>query len=179
MVASNTLEQPAADRVGNARNQRIPHRLKAQIRTLYLVEGHNPKTIEALGVGLAASQISALAFREGWSRTRAEALSKIEQTSVARTEAAVAEVCEAIAVESEELCFRALDVTRQGLLEGGMNGAKQAQAASSALKNLHSVAQAIRKPVAAMETGNVNLNVFFTPPNAAKEVVEVEAKQVS
>jgi len=183
MVAANTAEAPAADRVGLVRNQEIPHRLKAQVRTLYLVEGHSPKTIENAGLGLTAQQISNLANREGWSRQRGIAAKKIEQTANARAEQAVLAVAEAIAVESEELCFRSLDVTRAGLLKGGLEGAKQAQAASSTLKNLHSVAQAIRAPQNAQaETTVLNMNMFFAPAQSAdqaKQVTEVEAKPAS
>lgn len=177
-----TLKRPQGE-PGREVNQLISHRLKAQVRTLYLVEGNDPSTIERLGIGLTAKQISNLAHSEGWSQQRRLAAQKVKETTVARADAAVQAVAEAIAIESEELCFRSLDLTRAGLLKGGLEGAKQAQAASSTLKNLHSVAQSIRKPGESAEGSGDRFNFFFMPQAApvvpaadAKQVTEIEAR---
>lgn len=169
-------------------NATIPIAVRAQVKTLYLVHGMSPKEIEAMGLGLSAMAISNLANREGWSQKRREALSKVEKSIDARTEAAVEAVGEALATDAEALCFKALDQTRAGLEAGGMNGAKQAQAASATLRNLHSVVQAIRKPAAESESGPINLNLFFAslPGNLAKTgeakqaeaVTDIQAKPV-
>jgi hypothetical protein len=177
-----TTREPAS-----APNQSISFRTKAQVRTLYLVEGHNPKTIESLGVGLTASQISRLAHHEGWTKQRAAAAALVEKTTVARADSAVKSLIESIAVESEELCFKALNQTRAGLDKGGLEGAKQAQAASSTLKNLAGVAQSIRQPkgIEAAQQGPGITNFFFVgsgmPQGASdpKPVTEIEAKPAS
>lgn len=172
---------PASDLLGRFGRQEISHRIKAQARTLYLVEGHNPAQIEAAGIGLTAKQISQLASREGWTEKRKRAAAAIEETSIARADKAVADVAEAIAIESEELCFSALRETRAGLTEGGLNGAKQAQAASSTLRNLAGVAKILRDPGASDPAGqgSVNFNVFFANPGAKAEPKAVESQQVT
>ncbi len=165
-------------------NATIPIRIRTQIKTLYLVHGMAPKEIEAMGLGVTCATISKLAWREGWTKNRKESLSKAEASIDARTSEAAKAVSEALAMESEELCFKALDVTRSGLVQGGMNGAKQAQAASSALKNLASTARMLREPAANVGTdqgSSIALNIFFSPPVAkaeAKQVTEVTATPV-
>ncbi len=156
------------------------------VRTLYLVQGHTPKEIELMGIGVTAQQVSNMANREEWSRARRQVTEKVEQTVAVRVEEAAKNVAEALAVESEELCFKALDATREGLAAGGLNGARQAQAASATLKNLHGVALAIRKPEVASSTDSVReLNLFFfgqaqsAQPKEVKQVTEIEAKPVS
>lgn len=160
----------------------IDVRQVALIRTLYLVQGLQPSDIERMGVGFTANQVSQMANREGWTKLRKAALQKGEESARASADSAVARVAEAIAIESEELCFKALNQTRAGLDEGGLNGAKQAQAASSTLRNLASVAKVMR------DTGNgsstdsapTSFNLFFVgaPPknpgiSEAKPVIPV------
>lgn len=179
MVAE--VEAPAA-RTANS----LPIRTRIAVRTMYLVQGMLPKEIEAAGIGVTAQQVSNLANREGWSRSRREVGKKIEQTVSARVDEAAKAVSEALAVESEELCFKALEVTRAGLAAGGLNGAKQAQAGSATLKNLHSVAQAIRKPAeSSQDSAPREMNLFFVgvPMTGSaqaepKQVTEIEAKSV-
>lgn len=181
-VRGMVAEAPS-ELLGRATNQEISHRLRAQVRTLYLVEGHNPKSIEALGLGLTAKQISNLAWAEGWTQKRKQAALQVKETSEARANAAVSAVAEAIAIESEELCFKALNQTRAGLDKGGLEGAKQAQAASSTLRNLNSVAQAIRKPeLANGDERPTSFNLFFIgAPNSqsAKVAEQIEVKNVT
>lgn len=132
------------------------------LRTMYLVQGLQPSEIEAAGVGFTANQVSQLANREGWTKLRRNALQKGKESAQASVDSAVSAVAEAIAIESEELCFKALNQTRAGLDKGGLDGAKQAQAASSTLRNLNSVAQAIRKPAESGDpAASTNLNLFF------------------
>ncbi len=172
------VAEAPSELIARAPNQQFPHRLRAQIRTLYLVEGHNPKAIEALGVGLTAKQISNLCWLEGWTQQRGDALKAIKETTEARANEAAKAIAEAIAIESEELCFKALTQTRAGLDKGGMEGAKQAQAASSALRNLNSVAMSIRKPGSAdSENKSTNLNVFILRAGDNARVAEAKVVQ--
>lgn len=160
----------------------IDVRTCATIRTLYLIQGLAPIEIERMGIGVTANQVSQLAHREGWTKLKHKAIAKAEETARAHVDASAQAMAEAIAIEGEELCFKALDVTRQGLLEGGLNGAKQAQAASSTLRNIHSVVQAIRRPQESADNGSTQVNVFVMRAGQmvddAKQVTEVEAKRV-
>lgn len=157
----------------------------ALLRTMYLVQGLNPSDIERQGLGFTASQVSQLARRQGWTEMRKSALLLADQKARASHDLAVTQVTQAIAAESEELCFKALTQTRAGLEKGGLEGAKQAQAASSTLKNLAGVAQAIRNPALQTEAkgGGSVLNVFMlragdvaAEAKEAKQVTEIEAR---
>lgn len=178
--SSAVLEAPRKLRI-KARD--IDVRTAATIRTLYLVQGLAPIEIERMGIGVTANQVSQLAYREGWTKQKMASISKAEETARACSDAAVQKVAEALAVEGEELCFKALTQTRAGLDKGGLDGAKQAQAASSALRNLHSVVQAIRKPTEASSDGSTQVNVFLlragdVAPAEPKQVTEVTTKTV-
>jgi hypothetical protein len=158
----------------------------AMIRTLYLVQGLQPSDIERMGIGFTANQVSQMAHREGWTGLRKKALAKGEESARASAEAAVSRVSEAIAIESEELCFKALTQTRSGLDKGGLEGAKQAQAASSTLRNLAGVAKMLREPAnGSGDMDRPNMNLFFVgvagPVQAQSEpkrVTELDAKPV-
>jgi hypothetical protein len=179
MVAS-TVEAPVQP--VQRMNGTIPIRIRTQIKTLYLVNGLSPVEIEAMGLGVTRQTVSNLASREGWTKKRKEVLAKVETSVDARTDAAAQAVSEALALESEELCFKALDQTRAGLTEGGLNGAKQAQAASSTLKNLATTARMLREPAGTPtgEGSTVNLNLFFSPTPKAepKQVTEIVSTNV-
>ena len=166
-------------------NSEVDVRTRALVRTLYLVQGLRPMDIERMGIGVTAGFVSGLAHREGWTKQKKEAASLAEETAIARMKQSVETLTEAIAIESEELCFKALDVTRDGLTKGGLEGAKQAQAASSTLKNLANVAQAIRQPQSnalndssrapnMFFSGGLTLNLAPADPKRAEQVTEVE-----
>ncbi len=143
-------------------NSSVDMRTLAMVRTLYLVQGHSPKQIEALGLGVTRQQVSQWANRYEWASQVRDARSTVDRVSRERTQNAVQEVANAIATESEELCFSALNQTRMGLVEGGLNGAKQAQAASSTLRNLAGVAKLLRDTGSAdSDNKSTNLNVFI------------------
>lgn len=134
-----------------------------------------------MGLGFSAQQVSSLAAREGWTKQRRAVASKVDSNVAARVDEAAKNVADALAMESEELCFQALNVTREGLTAGGLNGAKQAQAGSAALRNLHSVVQSIRKPEASDPGSRTDLTVFIVRADKqeAKQVHEVEAKRIA
>lgn len=161
----------------------------ALVRSLYLVQGHTPAEIECMGLGVNRQQVSNWANRYSWATAKAKARESAEKTTRERMDASVSKVAEAIAIESEELCFKALTQTRAGLDKGGLEGAKQAQAASSTLRNLNGVALAIRKPELASgdQAGSATFNLFFAAPSQApgatagqdaKQVTEVGSKSV-
>jgi hypothetical protein len=184
MVAEAAADQ---DSVALARDsqlrtaaQSIGIRERAMLRTLYLYKGHTPKEIAAMGFGFTASQISALATREGWSEHRNKVAREAKARVEAKVDGVVKEIASAIAAESEEICFAALDQTRAGLKAGGLNGARQAQAASSCLRNLVQVVGAMRgKPEQLVSSNNV-INFFVGVPQVQPtQVTEIEAKPVS
>ncbi len=155
----------------------------AQMRTLYLVQGLAPIEIERMGLGFSANQVSTLANREGWTTLKKQALEKVKKNASASVDASVDAISKAIAMESEELCFDALKVTRQGLSEGGLNGARQAQAASAALKNLAGVVQVLRNPGSVKCEGSAQINLFMIragdamdSAKAVSQVTEIESK---
>ncbi len=137
-----------------------------------------------MGLGFKATQVTQLAHREGWTKTRKLALATANKNASASVDASVDAISKAIAIESEELCFDALKVTRQGLSEGGLNGARQAQAASAALKNLAGVVQVLRNPGSAKGEGsNTQINLFMLRAGDAldnaksvSQVTEIEPK---
>lgn len=158
---------------------RIPIRLKSAIRTQYLVNGLTGVALYKLFPELTADQIANMLSREGWRGERKQLSKESESLIHARAKAAANEISEALASESEELCFKALTVTRDGLNVGGLNGAKQAQAASGALRNLHQIAQSIRQPGMEQPAGASSLNIFVmrlpSVPEKQAEVVDVES----
>ena len=156
------------------------------VRTLYLVNGLSPREIEAQGIGITARQVSNLAHSRGWKRNAAGASQKVSDAVDARAKQAVQEVAEALAAESEELCFSSLNLTREGLSKGGLEGAKQAQAASSTLRNLAAVAKSMRETGSQPEGTTVtNFSLFFatsakTEPSEKQIIPEVQVtKQVT
>jgi hypothetical protein len=160
MVAEVETERPAE--ISRKINGGADTQTFALVRTLYLVQGHPPSEIEAMGLGVTRQQVSNWANRYGWATQKAKARASVEKSTQERVDASVQKVVEAIAIESEELCFKALNQTRAGLDKGGLEGAKQAQAASSTLRNLHGVAQAIRKPeLQSAQSGSTSFNLFF------------------
>jgi hypothetical protein len=164
----------------------IPPRLKAVIRTQYLLNGLSPKQIAEQGLGVSAKQISNLASSEGWARQRQSAVRALEETTNLLIDKAVVEHAQSIAAESEELAYKALDVTREGLNTGGEKGAKQAQAASNTLRNLVSVARLMRTPDAKADLGTPSVQINFfgasrsepKPVTPSSDVVNVESRSV-
>lgn len=175
MIAAQNPLTPSTERL-------IPIRLKAAVRTQYLVNGVTGGALYKLFPELKPRQIIALLHRQGLTKERRKLELKSDEIMRARARAAAAELSESIAAESEELCFSALNVTRDGLTIGGLTGAKQAQAASGALRNLHQIAQAIRQPgleQPAPDRSQLNVFVLRSPekaPEKQAEVVEVEVK---
>lgn len=162
-------------------NSQADVRTLSLVRTLYLVQGHTPAEIENMGLGVTRQQVSQWAWRYDWAATKGKAKSTVEQGARAHVDASVSRVTEAIAIESEELCFKALKETRAGLDAGGLNGAKQAQAASSTLRNLAGVAKTLRDPAATADGSEPrNLNLFFVGlPGAAMPVEPKIAEKVT
>lgn len=170
-------------------NSSADMRTFALVRTLYLVQGHTPTEIEAMGLGVTKQQVSNWANRNEWAKQKARARENAENSTRARMDESISRVAEAIAVESEELCFKSLTQTRAGLDKGGLEGAKQAQAASSTLRNLAGVAKMLRETGSTQDGDGqtLNMNLFFCAPSpaakaeakqVAEQVTEVEAKSV-
>lgn len=134
-------------------------RLKA--RTLYLNEMLPAKVI-AERTGLKPAQIDRMACKEGWTALRREQKARIIKKQDAQGDSLLKEAIEAIRNESIELCKPALDSVRDGFDAGGLNGAKQAQAASAALKNLATSFRSLSETEGTDQPQSIAFNLFFT-----------------
>ncbi len=181
MVAEAPLKKKPGER-----GPEIPPMVRLKARTLYLNEMLPAKVI-AERCGLKPADIDRMAYREGWSKARRERKSRIIQKQDAQGDSLLKEAIESIRTESIELCKPALNSVRDGFETGGLNGAKQAQAASAALRNLASSFRALSESDGSENQPSHTLNMFFVGGAAQglsqgqaqsepKQVTEVGAK---
>ncbi len=178
-------EAPIKRKVGQ-RGPEIPVMTKLKARTLYLNECLPAKVI-AERCGLRPEQIDRMASKEGWTTVRKSQKERIIQKQDAQGDSLLKEAIESIRTESIELCKPALNSVRDGFETGGLNGAKQAQAASAALRNLASSFRALSESDGSENQPSHTLNMFFVGGAAQglsqgqaqsepKQVTEVGAK---
>lgn len=174
-------EAPVRKRKVGERGPETPVMVRMKARTLYLNECLPIKVI-AERCGLTPATISRMAHKEKWTVVRRQQKERIIAKQDAQGDTLLAQAIEQIRNESIELCKPALDSVRSGFDTGGLNGAKQAQAASAALKNLATSFRALNESSDPSDQPSVvAFNLFFAGrPEAAKpeQVTEVEAKTV-
>ncbi len=156
-----------------------PHALslaiRLQVRSMYVQNGHAPSTI-ANALSLDLRKVTNLIYREGWTDDRGAVVRKAEKVSVARTQAAVNEVVEAVAQRTEELSVRTLDLCDEVLTK---KDAKSLQMASGAAMNFVKMARLCReldKP-AEQSGSDRHVNIFVmrcdSPVTSERNVSEV------
>lgn len=166
------------------RGPSIPVLTRLQARNLYLHECLPTKLI-AERTGLPVGTLHSMFQKEGWTKLRREMEARLISKQDARGDEIRAQAEEAIAARATAIAAKALTVTEAGLDQGDLDGAKQAQAASSALKNLVTSARVLQtQPGSAVESGPTNFNLFFVGQpmgqgqGEPKHVTEVTAKTV-
>lgn len=183
MVASNVAEPPAQPRKKKPgeRGPEIPVLLKLQARALYLNEGLPYRAISDR-TGIPVETLHPMASKEGWVAARRAHKARLIASQDAKGDELRAQVEAQLAERAVLISQKALNVTEKGLDQGDLDGAKQAQAASSALKNLVTSARVLQNPGigSASESSVTNFNLFFAPsgPKPEVQVTEVEAKSV-
>ena len=133
-------EAMTAPRRHHTKPHSIPFATRATVRSLYVVHCKSPAEI-ASAIGLTGLQVRTLIARQGWTKDRDALLAKRdskENESVARQ---IEQVNEVIAIRSEELTVRSLDLCAEAL---DCKDAKQLQMASSAARNLDQVRRSAR-----------------------------------
>jgi hypothetical protein len=181
MVAEN----PTRKRKAGERGPVVPVLLKLKARHLYLNEGLPCRAISQQ-TGVDEATLYRMASREGWTAVRREQKNRLIQRQDMRGDEIRKQAEEAIAERATLIASKALTVTEAGLDQGDLDGAKQAQAASSALKNLVTSARVLQSPIGSVgtESGPQSFNLFFVgsppknSPGEPKQVTEVEAKSV-
>jgi hypothetical protein len=164
------------------RGPEIPALLKMKARSLYL-NACQPIRVIAEKCGLPEHTVRRMASYDGWVKLKDQRKEALIANQDTRADELSAQVMTAIADESLEICGEALKVTRSGLEQGDLEGAKKAQAASSTLKNLVTSAKVLRDPgSSAIEQGPGITNFFFVGSGVTqgasepKPVTEIEAK---
>jgi len=189
MVAEGLMtgkEPPKRKRKAGERGPGIPVLTKLMARSLYLNECLPLRAI-AEQTGLPMETIGRMASKEGWTAARRAKKEELIRRQDAKGDLLRSEVEESLAERATLIASKALTVTEAGLDQGDLDGAKQAQAASSALKNLVTSARVLQTPPgsATTEAGSQSFNLFFigAPAQQAKvepkQVMEVAAKSVS
>ena len=122
----------------------IPESIRLTVRSLYVLQGRGPAEIGPM-VNLTPQQVKNLVGREGWTRLREKKLKArseaIEARMDERAKADVERVVEAVAVRSEELSIRSLDLSSEFL---DAKDAKSLQMASGAAMNFVKIARMSR-----------------------------------
>lgn len=157
---------------------------KVKARNLYLNE-RLPYAAIAEQTGLTTKTLQCLASREGWTAVRRQQEKRMIESSDARANSMRADVVEAIATASEQHAIRGLQKVGESLERSDEFAAKDFQSYTAGVKNLASLAKALREPGANIDGAQtLNLNLFFVPasvpaPQAdAKQVTEIESKPV-
>lgn len=142
---------------------RISEAIKLTARSLYIIHCKSASEI-ALGLGLTPQQVSNMASRLGWTPERDKRLEKksvsAEKHADTRAQAAIETVNEIVAIRSEELTVRSLDLCAEALDE---KDAKKLQMASSAVRNLDGVRRSSRNldSGVAQQDQSISLNFFL------------------
>ncbi len=153
--------------------------LKLQARALYLNEGLPYRAISAR-TGLAEASLHRMASQEGWVECRRAQKKRLIAAQDAKGDELRSQVEAQLAERAVLISAKALNVTEKGLDQGDLEGAKQAQAASSALKNLVTSARVLQNPGSSVGEGStVNLNLFFSPPKIEREAKQVQEASIN
>lgn len=179
MVAS-AVEVPKKEGFGPG--ERIPVLTKRKARNLYLFEDASHERIAA-ECGLTLGSARTLVSREGWTKERRERMRSLVKKQDARMSGIDSEMIEAIASHSEQYALRALQKTGEALERTDPAAAKDAQAYSSTVKNLATVAKAMREtgPANPGEGASLTLNMFFAGAASkgdVKQVTEISATPI-
>lgn len=171
---------------------RLPEQTRHSVRALYVVRGLSPAQI-ALAVNLTPEQVRNLISREKWTALRAKGengrKSKIEAETLARADDDVKRTVEAVAILSEDLTLRSLNLCSEQL---DAKDAKGLQMASGAARNFVQIARMSRgldsraqnSPGNGANAGSATVIFVGELPRAEKriekqaEAVEVSATQL-
>ena len=169
MVAE--LQQPAKKRKFFKAHS-IPFATRATIRSLYVVHCKGPAEIAAL-VALPRQKICDLVHKNGWTQERDAILSKRERQQTEEIVRQAEHVNEVVAVRSEELTVRSLDLCSEAL---DAKDARALQLASSSARNLDQIRRAARnldRSDQAKSGPTLNLAMFFTHGQATARPEQV------
>ncbi len=169
---------------------RLPEATRLTVRSLYVVQGRNPKEI-ALALNLKPQQVRNLVVREGWTTLKAKrGESRSKQTEaklLARADADMERVVEATAILSEDLQLRSLNLCGEYL---DAKDAKSLQMASGAARNFVQIARMSRGldsrgPANAAQPQGAGATLIFvgalertTPKAEPKQVTEIIATAI-
>src|SRR6478736_3689736 len=164
-------EKPA--RKVKTNNGEIPVLARIKARNLYLHESLPYKAISE-ATGLPVRVLERLSNRERWPTIRRANYERLKTDADARMVGVNAQVVQTIVDGAGEHAIRALQKTGEALERTDRDAAKDAQAYSSTVKNLATIAKALSEPASSSgESTTLNLNMFFAPAQSA------EAKQVT
>ncbi len=159
---------------GHAPNIDLLTRSKA--RNLYVVR-QLPAQEVANQTGLTQRQVWSLATREHWGKTRLQLKEKEKAASLAREEADIGELVEAVAIKSKVLSLGSLDAAIEELDGKGEDYAKNLQMLSVASKNFVGLyRQAKSLDAQSAGEGASQINVMFVgalPRSAERSTVNV------
>lgn len=175
-IESNGRKSP-----GSGRAVDFPVLTIARVRNLYL--GHCLGSTEiAKQTGLKPEQIRNLVARRGWTKLRAAKKEQIEQKAIARTEASINEIVEAVAMESETLALGTLNASHGILADIGRDpdAARNLQALSQSAKNFVGIFRQARNLDAQVIGEASTVNVMFVgslPKSAERATINVSPSQ--
>lgn len=163
MVAEATEAPASKPRLspGSGRAVDIPVLTVARVRNLYLGHCIGAKEI-ADQTGLTADQVRNLVQRRGWTKLRAKKKAEIESKAIARADASVEEIVQAVAMESEALALGTLQTSHGVLADVGKDpdAPRNLQALSQAAKNFVGLFRQARNLDASKDNAGA-VNVLF------------------
>lgn len=178
MVAAATQDQETKP-LAPQRNGAIPLGLKLKAQNLFINKGYTPKQVAEI-TGLSSQQISSMAVRGRWVKSRNARLAAINERIEARSGQTISAISEAIADECDEHSLAALDRTGKALARDDQHAAKDAQAFSATLRNLVTVSRAIRAGSSDVSSqGSTQVNLFFFRPTESKGERRAESVDVA
>lgn len=159
--------------------------IQLKVKKLYLVDGLSPSEI-AEKVGLSPQSVSNLAYRNGWSHVRrrneAKALAKVED----QARAAVEQALESVAIRTEGLVERGLDLAENAADAGDAKSFAMAAKGSRDLHAIWRLATGIDAHAAGSERA-ASLSIVFArfpdassqPEEKSADPVEVSAREIA
>ncbi len=175
-AASGAVRAKPGPRTGQICD-RIPLLTRLKARSLYITQQLGITAI-ADQTGLTVSQVRGLVAREGWVNVKKRARNVAEAKSLARTQANIEEVVEAVAIDTEELALGTLGAAKDVLRDkSGDFWAKDLQSLSQAAKNFVGLARQARGLANDADTSNgkANTSVIFV---SLERVTKSEPKRV-